>query len=100
MGLDYLTTLVKERLNLRVELEVPEKKTGEGLSLVWDSGYEITVSSSNHTIHIAANVAGLRSLARHLLALASESVPAGYHVHLDESNSLDDGSCELIIERR
>lgn len=83
-----------------IEMEVPEKRAGESLALIWDSGYEITVSIGDGTVHVAGNAAGLRSLARHLLALASDNVPTGYHIHLDDSNSLEDGSNEVIIERR
>ena len=40
---------------------------------------------------------GLLSLAGILTVLAEGQ--AGDHIHLDEYNSLDDGSAELIIER-
>lgn len=46
---------------------------------------------------ISANREGMISLANIMLDLA-EGLP-GAHLHLDESNSLEDGSCELIIER-
>lgn len=47
-------------------------------------------------MRIAANREGLVSLANNLMALAEES--PGSHIHLAEDNSLEDGSCELIIE--
>ena len=39
------------------------------------------------------------SLARHLLVLAQEEAPSGCHIHLDEFNSLEDGSVELILDK-
>ena len=42
-----------------------------------------------------ANESGLRSLAKHLLCLADTEVPVHYHIHLDESNSLEDGSFRI-----
>lgn len=46
---------------------------------------------------IAANREGMLSLANILIDLA-DSQP-GDHIHLDEYNSLEEGSAELIIER-
>ena len=42
---------------------------------------------------------GLISLARHLLTLAQDSVPKHSHIHLDEYNSLEEGSAELINQK-
>lgn len=61
----------------------------------WEDGFVIRVSSQNDEVLISANREGLVSLANHLLALADE----GGHFHLDQHNSLEDGSCELIVER-
>ena len=47
---------------------------------------------------ISANREGLLSLADHLTALAEEM--PGVHIHYDEYNSLKEGSCELIIEKK
>ena len=46
---------------------------------------------------ISANAAGLRSLANHLMALADEESHS--HFHLDEYNSLEEHSVELIVEK-
>ncbi|MEJ8644532.1 hypothetical protein WKI68_30945 [Streptomyces sp. MS1.HAVA.3] len=48
---------------------------------------------------IEANAAGLRTLAGHLLVLAAEGVPDGSHLHLEDSNGLEDGSLSLVLER-
>jgi hypothetical protein len=40
----------------------------------------------------------LRSLANHLMALANEESTSS-HFHLDEYNSLEDHSVELIVEK-
>ena len=64
---------------------------------IWEEGFSIKVKYENEAVVIAANREGLLSLANHLTALANE-VP-GSHIHLDEWNSLEDGSKELVIER-
>lgn len=49
------------------------------------------------TVTISANKAGLHSLASILNTLAQEQ--PGSHIHLDEYNSLEEHSAELIIEQ-
>lgn len=63
----------------------------------WIEGFRIHVSADPCSAVISANREGLLSLANHLTALAREA--PGSHVHLDEYNSLDGHSAELIIER-
>jgi len=63
----------------------------------WADGFELSVRIDGDTAVISGNAAGLRSLAGICLTLA-EQVP-GTHIHLDEHNSLEDGSAELIIEK-
>ena len=68
------------------------------MDLHWQDGFEISASTDAcGAIVLSANREGLVSLARILLALAEET--PGSHVHLDASNSLEEGSAELIIER-
>ena len=67
------------------------------MELTWIDGFSIRVAAENGTVLISANKAGLLSLANHLTGLAEE--PSGDHFHLDEYNSLEDGSAELIIEK-
>ena len=67
------------------------------MDFTWEPGFEIRVSiQPDGATLISANCQGLVSLANNLLALSMEQ-PGG-HFHLDEHNSLEDGSCELIIE--
>ena len=65
------------------------------MQFTWEPGFTITTSVQDGTTVIAANREGLVSLANHLMTLA-EGAP-GDHFHLDEHNSLEDGSCELIV---
>lgn len=65
------------------------------MKLNWKDGFEITVRIENDEVVINANREGLLSLASHMLALAEE--PAGSHIHLDEFNSLEQGSAQLIL---
>lgn len=63
----------------------------------WEEGFRISTRIDDDAIVISANRAGLVSLVNHLLTLA-DGGPCG-HFHLDEYNPLEDGSCELIVER-
>ena len=64
----------------------------------WVDGFKIEVNRVNNEVQIKANSEGLISLANHLRTLA-ESTTQGAHFHLDEFNSLEPGSVELIIEK-
>lgn len=63
----------------------------------WEDGFEIRAAISGGEVTISANREGLVSLANIMLDLAEEG--PGAHVHLDENNSLEEGSCDLVIER-
>lgn len=63
----------------------------------WIDGYEISVSSDEDCVTLSCNKEGLLSLANHLITLASKS--SDTHFHLDENNSLAEGSKELIVEK-
>ena len=67
------------------------------MELNWVEGFEIRVQAEGNTTLVSANREGLLSLANHLAALAAEA--PGSHIHLDESNSLEAGSAELILEK-
>ena len=67
------------------------------MKLEWVEGFEISVRVEDGAAVLSANREGLLSLAGHLTALAEES--SGSHIHLDEHNSLAEGSTELILER-
>nr|WP_314069353.1 hypothetical protein [uncultured Campylobacter sp.] len=71
----------------------------KGLRLQWEKGFAISVNTLENEVTIRANKSGLISLARHLLTLAQDSVPKHSHIHLDEYNSLEEGSAELILEK-
>ena len=64
----------------------------------WVDGFEIAVTVEDGTAIISANKEGLLSLANHLMTLAE--APSRDHFHLDALNSLDDGSAELIVEKK
>jgi hypothetical protein len=86
---------------MRVQLDVPEYQASQGIQTTWEEGFTIAVQiDSEGAVLIQADRAGLISLALHLLTLAQEAVPVGSHMHYDEHNALENGSCELIIEKR
>ncbi|MBQ6585383.1 MAG: hypothetical protein IJH83_01075 [Coriobacteriales bacterium] len=63
----------------------------------WVDGFELSVRIDGDAAIISGNAAGLRSLAKHLDALANQDGCS--HFHLDKHNSLEDGSADLIIEK-
>ena len=63
----------------------------------WKDGFVIDVRIDNGAAVISANREGLLSLSHQLAALA-QATP-GSHIHYDESNSLEDGSAEMIVVR-
>lgn len=66
------------------------------MEFTWEEGFSISVNIDRDTVVISANKAGLLSLANHLRALAQEQPRS--HFHLDEYNSLEENSRELIVE--
>lgn len=80
-----------------IQISVPEYI--DCIQLNWEEDFKIKVSNDCDILMIEANKEGLVSLARHLLLLAQEEVPNGSHIHLDEFNSLEDNSVELILSK-
>lgn len=68
------------------------------MKLNWTDGFEIMVEIQGNEAVVSANREGLLSLADHLRTLAEES--DGSHIHLDEYNSLEKGSAELILVKK
>jgi len=81
-------------------MEVPKYSSEKGITYKWEDGFEIETVVDNGIISIIANKAGLLSLANHLLNLAQDDVQSGHHLHFDEYNSLEEGSIELIIQKK
>ena len=65
------------------------------MKVEWVDNFKIKVRQEDGATVISANREGLLSLAKQLETLAKE----GGHYHLDEHNSLEEGSTELIIEK-
>ena len=87
----------KTRPVKKVEIEVPEYSPQYGVWPILEEKYILDVQiDTDNTIVITADKGGLISLARHLLTLSQDEVPAGCHVHYDE-NILEDGSREFIL---
>ena len=68
------------------------------MDIEWVDGFTIRVSIDGRTAVLSANREGLLSLSRQLAMLAD--APPGSHIHLDDCNALEDGSAELIMERK
>jgi hypothetical protein len=85
---------------MKVSIEIPDYKPESGIKYKWEDGFEVKAVADDKMIRITANKAGLISLANHLLNLAQDNIPTGHHLHFDEYNSLDEGSNEVIVEKR
>ncbi len=68
------------------------------MDLSWEDGFSIAVSIKDNTVTLSANREGLLSLANQFLTLAQDT-HQGAHLHLDQYNSLEENSAELIIEK-
>ena len=84
---------------MKATLELPDYSPEIGICTQWEDSFTIATSRTADSFTLSANKAGLISLARHLLTLAQDEVPAGCHIHYDESNSLEDASVALVIEK-
>ena len=82
-----------------IEVDVPDYSRERGLRMKWEDGTRIEVKRGTNSTIIRANREGLLSLARLMLTLATEEVPKGCHWHLDELNSLEEGSQELVVDK-
>ncbi len=82
-----------------MNIKIP-KYDGHSIKLAWESGFSIQCSVEDSIIVLSANSAGLISLAKHLLTLAQNEVPQNTHIHLDEYNSLEEGSQEIIVIKK
>jgi hypothetical protein len=69
------------------------------MNLEWVDGFVIKTEINKNEIVIKANKEGLLSLANHLQKMAQDEILSGYHIHLDDSNSLEDESVSLIIQK-
>lgn len=82
-----------------IKIELEEYNEEKGIQLKWEDGFKIKTELCCNSIIISANKAGLISLASHMLALAQDTINTGTHIHLDEYNSLENNSLELIIQK-
>jgi hypothetical protein len=85
---------------MNITLNIPEYNSEIGIEYAWQDNFEIITSINNGTINITANKEGLISLANHLLNLSQDNVPSGHHLHLDQYNSLEENSVDLIIQKK
>lgn len=74
-------------------------KNGMMIELKWERGFKIKVEKNNNEVLISANKEGLISLANHLLTLSQDEITEGAHIHLDEYNSLEENSLDIVIEK-
>ena len=96
---EKLAKIINSFSNLSGTITIPYYDSQYGLRLNWENNYKIEVNNRYGDVVISANKEGLLSLANHFINLAQSSVPVGSHIHLDEHNSLEEGSSEVIIQK-
>jgi hypothetical protein len=69
------------------------------MEICWIDGFTIRTKLQGQEFAIIANKEGLLSLAAIFKRIAELDVADGYVLHLDEFNSLEDGSVDLVISR-
>ncbi|MFC1225993.1 hypothetical protein ACFE6N_19480 [Pedobacter sp. BG31] len=82
-----------------LKINIPEYAQEKGAVSIWEDGFIIKSEVLNDQIMISANHVGLISLAKQLLSLAHAETSSGCHYHLDEHNSLESGSKEIVISK-
>ncbi|EFH84129.1 Imm32 family immunity protein [Ktedonobacter racemifer] len=91
----------KDRPVNQVEIEIPAYSRSYGvIPASSDEDYilDVQIEASSQEVMITGDKEGLIMLARHLLTLAQDEVPAGCHIHYDEFNGmLDKGSLPMVI---
>ena len=83
----------------QITLDFPEE-TGQFVPQWMHEYFELEVSWHHDDLIITGDAAGLRNLAAQLLALAQDYVYSGCHVHLDSDNVLENGSVQVILQRK
>lgn len=68
-----------------------------GFHFKWESGFSIKINIIKDTVVIKANKAGLLSLANHLKHLSEDKFADGYYFDLDQHNSLEEGSINVVV---
>lgn len=84
---------------MQIKIDIPEYKPHNGIQIIWQDGFHISVKLDESSVIIAANKAGLISLATHFLTMAQDNVNPGTHIHYDEYNALEKDSTQFIIEK-
>ncbi len=74
------------------ELDIEPYSPEAGLSLGYEIDFRIAVEVHDNRIIVAANTAGLVTLARALLTLAQDAVPLGNYFDFDGWSGLEAGS--------
>ena len=89
--------LYKIGSTVNVDVDIQQYSQEEGLSLSYEDGCKIEVSTKDGGIVVAANCAGLLTLARALLTLAQADVPLGQYLDYDEWSGLEPGSRRIYF---
>lgn len=70
------------------------------MDINWIDNFSIEVYIDEGEVIISADSEGLESLADIFKELSRKQISTGTHIHLDQYNSLEEGSAELIIVKK
>lgn len=82
---------------MKFEIDLPEYD-GDSLDVIWDEGSNCSMVGCGEQIIIKANSIGLISMAKQMLYMAHNNLPAGSHIHYDDS-FWGTSDFELIVEK-
>ena len=83
---------------MKITLEIPDYD-GSALDVIWEDKANYTAEVHEQDILIKANRQALISVAKQMLYLAYNDLPAGSHIHYDEFFTQTKGNYEIIIEK-
>lgn len=84
---------------MKINIDIPDYD-GNAIDVVWERKSDYKVEMNGREVIIAANDEGLVSLAKQMLYMACNNIPAGSHVHYDNFFTRNDtGKYELVIEK-
>ncbi len=82
---------------MKIHIDIPDYD-GDGLDVIWDAGSRYAIHVDDGYVCITANKEGFISLAKQMLYMAHNDLPAGSHVHLDSFfTKMDNQEYELVI---
>lgn len=87
------------RCYMKIVVDIPNYD-GSGLDVIWENGSKYMLNIEGDHVVISANRGGLISIAKQMLYMAYNDLPAGSHIHYDSFfTKRNETNIELVIEK-